>query len=303
MATAFTLTGAQPGIRRRLEPGDDVLEAVTAGEAGEVLRHHGVETDVHPVQARGRQGCGQAVEADAVRRHRDARPGLERGDPAYDVDEAPTQERLAARHPHRGDPQPHEHGDDPHELVVGEHLGLGHPVQTLGRHAVGAAQVAAVGDRHPQVTADPTEAVEKARGGKVGHRAPMYVAYRGRVLRRLVTPRWLGALLLAVVFAVLCYRLGWWQYDRHLAKVERNERLDEHYRAEPVPLDSVLTPSGARPGRRVDPRHGHRPVCRWAGVRPQPHPRRPGRSRGGVGLQTGRRWTGRRRRPRLGRRL
>jgi hypothetical protein len=32
----------------------------------------------------------------------------------------------------------------------------------------------------------------------------MYVAYRGRVLRRLVTPRWLGALLLAVVFAVFC---------------------------------------------------------------------------------------------------
>ncbi len=75
----------------------------------------------------------------------------------------------------------------------------------------------------------------------------MYVAYRGRVLRRLVTPRWLGALLLAVVFAVLCYRLGWWQYDRHLAKVERNERLDAHYRADPVPLDSVLTPAELDP--------------------------------------------------------
>jgi cytochrome oxidase assembly protein ShyY1 len=75
----------------------------------------------------------------------------------------------------------------------------------------------------------------------------MYVAYGGPVLRRLVTPRWLGALLLAALFAVACYHLGWWQYHRHLAKAERNERLDEHYRAEPVPLDSVLTPTELDP--------------------------------------------------------
>ncbi|WP_345203792.1 SURF1 family cytochrome oxidase biogenesis protein [Fodinibacter luteus] len=67
------------------------------------------------------------------------------------------------------------------------------------------------------------------------------------MLRRLVTPRWLGALLLAALFAVACYHLGWWQYDRHLAKVERNERLDEHYRAAPVPLAQVLAPAGLDP--------------------------------------------------------
>lgn len=59
-----------------------------------------------------------------------------------------------------------------------------------------------------------------------------------------MTPRWLGALLLAVVFAGVCVQLGGWQYDRHLAKVARNDRLDEHYRADPVPLSSVLTPRG-----------------------------------------------------------
>lgn len=64
------------------------------------------------------------------------------------------------------------------------------------------------------------------------------------VLRRLFTPRWLGALLLAALFAVACYHLGWWQYHRHEAKSERNERLDAHYRADPVPLASVLTPAG-----------------------------------------------------------
>ena len=75
----------------------------------------------------------------------------------------------------------------------------------------------------------------------------MYDGYRGRVLRRFVTPRWLGALLLATLVAVACYHLGWWQYDRHLAKVARNERLDEHYRAAPVPLTSVLTRAGLDP--------------------------------------------------------
>jgi cytochrome oxidase assembly protein ShyY1 len=75
----------------------------------------------------------------------------------------------------------------------------------------------------------------------------MYVAYGVRVLRRLATPRWLGALLLAALVAVACYHLGWWQYHRHEAKVARNERLDAHYRAAPVPLSSVLPPAGLDP--------------------------------------------------------
>jgi len=75
----------------------------------------------------------------------------------------------------------------------------------------------------------------------------MYVAYRVHVLRRLATPRWLGALLLAVVLAWTCYHLGWWQYHRYEAKALRNERLDAHYRADPVPLSSVLTAAGLDP--------------------------------------------------------
>jgi len=75
----------------------------------------------------------------------------------------------------------------------------------------------------------------------------MYVAYGGLVLRRLGTPRWLGALLLAALVAVACYHLGWWQFHRHEAKSQRNERLDTHYRSTPVPLSSVLTPAGLDP--------------------------------------------------------
>ena len=61
------------------------------------------------------------------------------------------------------------------------------------------------------------------------------------VLRRLLTPRWLGAVALAVLWAFATYHLGHWQYGRHLEKVERNARLDAHYHAAPVPLTSVMT--------------------------------------------------------------
>lgn len=64
--------------------------------------------------------------------------------------------------------------------------------------------------------------------------------YGCRVLRRVFTLRWLGALLLAALWSVAAYHLGHWQYDRHLAKVERNERIDAHYGAAPVPLTGVL---------------------------------------------------------------
>ncbi|PRY61599.1 cytochrome oxidase assembly protein ShyY1 [Knoellia remsis] len=61
------------------------------------------------------------------------------------------------------------------------------------------------------------------------------------VLRRLLTPKWLGALVLAVIWAVACYHLGHWQYGRHEYKVQRNALIDAHYRATPVPVTDVLS--------------------------------------------------------------
>ncbi|KGN40983.1 hypothetical protein N801_09885 [Knoellia aerolata DSM 18566] len=51
----------------------------------------------------------------------------------------------------------------------------------------------------------------------------------------------MGALALALLFAVLAYQLGHWQYGRHEFKVERNALLDAHYRADPVPVTEVLS--------------------------------------------------------------
>lgn len=61
------------------------------------------------------------------------------------------------------------------------------------------------------------------------------------MIRRLLTPRWLGALLLAALFAFVAYHLGWWQYSRYQAKADRNARISAHYDAPPRPLTDVLT--------------------------------------------------------------
>ncbi len=56
--------------------------------------------------------------------------------------------------------------------------------------------------------------------------------------------------MVAALFAVACYYLGVWQYGRYETKAQRNAQLDSHYRATPVPVDTVLrgtTP--LRPGQ------------------------------------------------------
>lgn len=72
------------------------------------------------------------------------------------------------------------------------------------------------------------------------HGAGRGCGYRDLVIRALLSPRWLGALLLSALFAALAYQLGHWQYGRHVEKVERNERITAHYSADPVPLETVL---------------------------------------------------------------
>ena len=52
------------------------------------------------------------------------------------------------------------------DLLVGEQLRAPHKGQTVGRHAVNATQIAAIGDRDPQVSYLPTEPVQEGLAGK-----------------------------------------------------------------------------------------------------------------------------------------
>lgn len=52
----------------------------------------------------------------------------------------------------------------------------------------------------------------------------------------------MGAFVLAVLTALACYHLGQWQYGRHIAKVERNARMDANYSASPRAVEDVIGP-------------------------------------------------------------
>jgi cytochrome oxidase assembly protein ShyY1 len=60
------------------------------------------------------------------------------------------------------------------------------------------------------------------------------------VLRVLISRRWLGALAVALAFAVAAFFLGRWQWHRYEAKSARAERIHAHYDASPRPLADVL---------------------------------------------------------------
>ena len=62
------------------------------------------------------------------------------------------------------------------------------------------------------------------------------------VLRR---PRWIAYLVLGVLFGVLTFNLGQWQWGRYEAKAERRDLVAANYDAAPVPLGQVLPDPGA----------------------------------------------------------
>ena len=72
-----------------------------------------------------------------------------------DVDQTSTQQRLAAGEAQLAyAEQRHSDSDEPYDLVIGQDVGPRQPLEPVGWHAVAAPQVAAVGQRHPQVPGD-----------------------------------------------------------------------------------------------------------------------------------------------------
>ena len=64
----------------------------------------------------------------------------------------------------------------------------------------------------------------------------------GRWFRTAVQPRWLAALLLALLVAGVFWRMGLWQWHRHEAKVHAVERIESHRDAPAVPYTDLVRP-------------------------------------------------------------
>ena len=171
ITTAFTFTGERPASIAASMP------AITRGSSSRLVEREErgaverVERHVDPLQPGLHQIVRGLAQLHAVRRHRDVDvERCELGDQPGDVR---ADERLAAGEAHRVEPEPLDaHAGDPGDLLVGEELGLREPVHALGRHAVGAPEVATVGDRDPQILDAARERIDEGNRHPVTrHRA------------------------------------------------------------------------------------------------------------------------------------
>ena len=165
----------QAGVERRVDPGEHPVELVPAGQDPERLGVERVERDVDPLQAGRREVVGQLREPDPVRGHRQV--DAERLEQLEQAGQVGPDRRLAA-----GDADPVEappldaDPGDPGQLLVAEHLGAGQPLHPLGRHAVGAPEIAAVRHREPQIPHPTGEGIDQRhRGRQAGRGHPTRV--------------------------------------------------------------------------------------------------------------------------------
>jgi len=170
------LDGPEPRGRGRLDALEHLrhrkVDVVHAAERGLVER---VEAHGHAVEARGLQRLRVRLQRRAVggEREVDVRKRFaEHPDEAID---ALAQQGLAAGEADLLRAEPREHAGDAHDFLEGEDLGVRQElvvrVEHLLRHAIGAAEVAAIRDGDAKVVHGPAARVgERARAARGGGR-------------------------------------------------------------------------------------------------------------------------------------
>ena len=157
----------QPGGGGRVDPLEDALDReVDVVQRPEGLVVERVEADRDSAQPGVGEGTGLLRQQRAVRRQREV--DVERRERLEQPLELAAEQRLAARDPDLLDAARDEDPRQALELLEGEQLlALEEavvPSEDLLRHAVDAAEVAAVGDGDPQVPERPAERVQSVHG-------------------------------------------------------------------------------------------------------------------------------------------
>ena len=156
-------------LREDLEAAQDARQGVAACHLEEAVALERVDRDVEAVDPRPDQRVGVALKQEAVRG--DAQVVDQRREHRSQPRELAAHERLATGQPQVADAHRGEQRDQPLDLLEREHLGSLEPRQPLGRHAVLATEVAAVGDRDAEVADEPAVAVAQRLhvGQATGH--------------------------------------------------------------------------------------------------------------------------------------
>jgi hypothetical protein len=158
---AVDLDRGEAGRLGRFHPREDLLQGVAPGHLGEAVSQARVAGDGRAIDPRRGQRSRQPVEEHPVRRERDVEVRTDLAEHPDQHGEIRANERLAARDLQAADTQSDEDSEHPGELFEREDLVLREPGEALGRHAVGAPEVATVRDGDPQVVGDTAEGVQE----------------------------------------------------------------------------------------------------------------------------------------------
>ena len=154
----------QPRILRRGNPFEHLRQGIAARQCAEGLRIARIERDVNPPHARPRQRIRLARQLRAVggQRHLvQLRPNMA-ADRAHEIDDVAAHQRFAPGQPDRAHTARHEAARQHVQFFEREHLGLGKELHPLG-HAIGTAQIAAIGDRQAQIGDSPLIRIDQRR--------------------------------------------------------------------------------------------------------------------------------------------
>ena len=140
-----------------LEHGRQIARARQAFEAIDLQR---VEADGDPIEPGLAQGRCRRGEMHAVGRQRSLAEAVARSQPGDEARQIAAQQRLAAGQPDTGHALADEDPGQPIDLLEAQEIRARQPYVLRLGHAVEAAQVAAVGDRHAQRAQWAVECVE-----------------------------------------------------------------------------------------------------------------------------------------------
>ena len=149
----------EPGRLRRVDARDDPLEPAAARHLPETVRVERVEADVDAPQPRVPERLRLLGQQQAVRRQADVADAVDLADHAHEHGQVAAHERLTARQPNLVHAQRGRHRDEVGDLLEAEQLA---PIEKchLLRHAIGAAEVAAIGHADAQVVVRAPEQIE-----------------------------------------------------------------------------------------------------------------------------------------------
>ncbi|MNF90227.1 hypothetical protein D3C84_727840 [compost metagenome] len=147
---AVELDSLKPRIPRRFDAAQHLIEIAVAGDRAKFLRVQAVEADVHPFNTRLHQRPRQAAQLRAVAGHHQFAQTGQRGDVATQIDNAGTDQRLAAGKANLAHAQANEQRCQALQFLQREHL-LTRQEGHVFRHAIHTTKITPVRHRHPQI--------------------------------------------------------------------------------------------------------------------------------------------------------